>query len=81
MLLAVTGSSRPHKICYLDISYLIKHSSDYTFHFNKLTKTSSKDNLVSLIKYLNFTCNKNLCACDHIDQYIEKTQKDSKWRK
>ena len=38
MLLALTGSSRAHEICYLVIRYLIKHSSGYTFHFNKLTK-------------------------------------------
>ena len=28
MLLALTGSSRAHEICYQDIRYLIKYSSD-----------------------------------------------------
>ena len=35
MLLALERSFRAHEICYLDIPYLIKHSSAYTFHFNK----------------------------------------------
>ena len=35
MLLALERSFRAHEICYLDIRYLIKHSSAYTFHSNK----------------------------------------------
>lgn len=35
MLLALERSFRAHEICYLDIRYLIKHSSACTFHSNK----------------------------------------------
>ena len=67
MLLALTRLSRAHEICYLDIRYLIRHSSGNTFHFNKLTKTTRKRNLRSPIKYMDFSSNKNLCVCFHID--------------
>ena len=75
MLLALKGSSAAHEICYLDIRYLIKHSSGYIFHFNKLTKTTRKGNLRPPIRYLNFNSNKDLCVCYHINQYLEKTHK------
>ena len=42
MLLALTGSCRAHEIFHLGISYLMKHSSGYAFHFNKLTKTKKE---------------------------------------
>ena len=74
MLLALTGSSRIHKIWYLDIRYLIKHISDNKFYFNKFTKTARKGNLGPPTKYLNFNSNKKLCVCCNIDQYLEKTQ-------
>lgn len=42
MLLALTGSFRGHGIYCLDILYLIKHSSGYTFHFSKITNNSKE---------------------------------------
>ena len=40
MLLALTSAAGASKTGFLDIWYLIKHSSGYTFHFGKNTKTS-----------------------------------------
>ena len=72
MLLALTGPSRSH---YLDIRFLIKHSSGYTFHFNKLTKTATRPP----IKYLNFSSKKIMCLLPYWPVLRENT-KDSKWR-
>ena len=41
MLLALTAAGAS-KTGFLDIWYLIKHSSGYTFHFGKNTKTSKR---------------------------------------
>ena len=38
MLQALTGLSRAHQICYLDIRYLVIHSSSNIFHLSKITK-------------------------------------------
>ena len=59
MLLALTGLSRAHESCYLDIRYLIKHSFGYTFHLNEITETARKGNLRQPMKYLNFNSNRN----------------------
>ena len=58
--LVLTRSSRAQQRCYLNICYLIKHSSGYTSHFNKLKKATRKVNLTPTINYLNFSSNKNL---------------------
>ena len=42
MLLALTSAAGASKTGFLDIWYLIKHSSGYTFHFGKNTKTSKR---------------------------------------
>ena len=58
--LVLTRSSRAQQRCYLNICYLIKHSSGYTSPFNKLKKATRKVNLTPTIDYLNFSSNKNL---------------------
>ena len=63
MLLALTSAAKTSKICYLDIRYLIKQSSDYISHFDNNTKTSSKPNPRKYIKFHPFTENKKLCVC------------------
>ena len=65
MLLALTGSSRSHEICYLDIRYLIRHSSAYCFHFSKVTNTTKKRETRPPIKHLNFTSSKSICFSPH----------------
>ena len=74
MFLALTSATRASEICYLDIGYLIKHNSGYNFHFGKNTKTSKKGKPRSPIRFIPFDTNKNLCVCQHIDLYLEKTK-------
>ena len=68
-------AARPHEICYLDICYLIRHSSAYSFHFSKITKTARKNKIIHKINCnrINFTSSKNLCVYDHIHLYIKRT--------
>ena len=39
-----------------------------------MIKTARKNKIRPPKKYLNFTSSKNLCACWHIDLYIQRTQ-------
>ena len=80
MLLALTSAARASKIGFLDIRYLIKHSSGYTFHFGKNKKTFKRSKPRDPIK---FVCQKNqsqrkenqsLCVCRCIDLYLEGTK-------
>ena len=51
MLVALTLAVRASKIGFLDIRYLIKHSSGYTFHFRKNTQTSKRFKPRDLVKF------------------------------
>ena len=45
MLIALTSSNRAHEICSLNIDFLVKHPTHYTFHFSKITKTARQGKL------------------------------------
>ena len=77
MLLALTAATRASEICNLDIHYLVKHTSGYTFHFSKITKTARRGKPRPHIKYCVFPDNKILCVCHHIDLYLERSKS---WR-
>ena len=51
MLVALTLAVRASEIGFLDIRYLIKHSSGYTFHFRKNTQTSKRFKPRDLVKF------------------------------
>ena len=77
MLIALTSSTRAHEICYLDKNFLTKHTSVYTFHFAKITKTARQGRLRPPVELKSFP-DKNLCVCHCIDVYLERTKP---WRK
>ena len=75
MLLALR-SSRLQEICYLNIRYLIKRTSGYTFNSFKIPKTLRENKLKPPIKYLNFNYlnkNENLCFSYHKNNEKHKT--------
>ena len=74
MLLALTAAARASEVCYLDIRYLVKHSSGYTFQFSRVTKTARRGKPRTPIKYCVFQDNKNLCVCHHIDLYLDRSK-------
>ena len=55
LLLVLTGSSRAHEICCLNILYFVRHSFSYNFHFSKVSKTAKKGKIRPPMKFLNFT--------------------------
>ena len=65
--LALTPAARVSEIGFTDIWYLLKHSSGYTFHFGKNTKTSKRSKSRGLIKFHIFKKNQSLCVCQCID--------------
>jgi len=77
LLLALTLSARSHEICCLDIRYLVKHYTGYTFHFGEITKTARKGKLRSPIKLSQFKENKELCVCNYIDLYLDRSSSSS----
>ena len=58
----------------LDIRYLVKHSSGYTFQFSRVTRTARRGKPRTPIKYCVFQDNKNLCVCHHIDLYLDRSK-------
>ena len=61
VLLALTLAARASEIAFLDIRYLIKHSSGYTFHLGKNTKTSKRSKPRDPIKFRIFKENLSVC--------------------
>ena len=68
MLLGLASAATSSEIDFLDIRYLIKHSSGYTFHFGKSTKHPR------FIKFYIFKENQSLYVCQCIDLYLERTK-------
>jgi len=73
MLIALTSAARAHEICFLDIRYLTKHHSGYTFTFGNTTKVAKQGRPRAPIKFIPFEENLELCVCKCIDVYLEKT--------
>ena len=73
MLLALTSAARAHEIAYLDIRYLVRHHSGYSFHFCKPTKTAKKGKLRPPLIFSHFEDDTSLCVCHHIDLYLSCT--------
>ena len=71
MLLALTSAARAHEIAYLDIRYLVRHHSGYSFHFGKPTKTAKKGKLRPPLIFSHFEDDTSLCVCHHIDLYLK----------
>lgn len=69
MLLALASTARAHEICYLDIRFLVRHHSGYTFSFAKPTKVSRKGKLRPPITFTPFEGNSKLCVCKCMDTY------------
>ena len=61
MFLALTSATRASEIGSLDIRYLIKHSSGYTFHFGKDTKTSKRSKARDPITFHILRKSKSVC--------------------
>ena len=77
ILLALTSASKSHEIDYLDIRFLVKHHSGYTFSFSKPTKVTRKGKLRPAITFVPFEENSRLCVCNCIDTYLIRSRS---WR-
>ena len=77
MLLALVSAARAHEITYLNLKFLVKHTSEYSFHFGKPTKVDRRSRTRPPIKLRHFRENSNLCVCHHIDLYMERSKS---WR-
>ena len=74
MLLALTSAARASEVCFLDTKYLVRHPSVYIFQFGRITKTARPGKPRKPIEFQHFNENRNLCVCNYIDLYIDKTK-------
>lgn len=75
--MALTSATRSHEIGNLDLRFLVKHHSGYTFTFAKLTKVTLKGKLRPPITFIPFEENSSLCVCKCIDTYLVRSKS---WR-
>ena len=75
VLLALTVLSIVHGIFYLDIRYLIRHSSAHSFYLSDVTKLTEKSKTRLPIKYFNFTPSKNICLSPNLFVFYLYIQK------
>lgn len=75
VLLALTVLSIVHGIFYLDIRYLIRHSSAHSFYLSEVTKLTEKSKTRLPIKYFNFTPSKNICLSPNLFVFYLYIQK------
>ena len=74
ILLSLTSAARASEIGSLDIRYLIKHSSGYTFHFGKNAKKSKGSKPEDPIKFHIFKENQSQCVCQCNNLYLKRAK-------
>lgn len=73
-LLDLTAASRASEICQLNIQYLAKNDSGYSFTLTKPTKCHKPGKTFPVIKYFKFPEDSKLCVCNTIDMYLKRTE-------
>ena len=74
MLLALTSASRASEIWQLDLDYMIRMDSYYSFTLPHPTKVQKQGDLHTELKFYKFDDNKSLCVFRALDAYIEQTK-------
>ena len=69
ILLALTTSFRISALRILDLNHMIKTSEYYEFRFQKLHKSSRKDECPPSLEIYAFPSGKELCAVTALDCY------------
>ena len=72
-LLALTAASRASEISYLDLQFLQRHSSGYTFHIAKNTKICKPGKPRPVLTFQRFSESPKICVCTVIENYIIRT--------
>jgi len=72
-LLALTAASRASEISYLDLQFLQRHSSGYTFHIAKNTKICKPGKPRPVLTFQRFPESPKICVCTVIENYIIRT--------
>ena len=70
MLLALTSASRCSEIKNLDINYLAKSESKYSFTISKPTKTSKTGKPLAILEFERFESEPNVCVVEALEAYI-----------
>ena len=76
-VLFLTSGSRCHKICYLDIRYMVKTVSSCKFHFSKLTKSWKKGKASPCLELRAYPKDRYSCVMTYLEEYLKRS---TSWR-
>ena len=77
MLLAVTSASRALGLQHLNIRFMIKTPSSFTFTFQKLHKAWKKEKSPPAVVFHSFKEDSSLCVVEVLNEYLKRSEK---WR-
>ena len=74
MLLALALASWASEICNLDVRFLSKSLSCYSFHFSTLSKKWNKGKPRPVLTFNILKEEPSLCVCNTIDLYLKRSE-------
>ena len=73
MLLALASACRCSEIQNLDIRYMTRSATSYTFQFTKVSKSWKKGKPPPSLKFFQLESNRKLCVVSAIDIYLKRS--------
>ena len=73
MLLALASAGRCSEIRNLDIRYMTRSATSYTFQFTKVTKSWKKGKPPPSLEFFELESNRKLCVVSAIDTYLKRS--------
>ena len=75
MLLAVTSASRALGLQHLNIRFMVKTPSSFTFTFQKLHKAWKSGKSPSSVVFQSFKEDSSLCVAEVLKEYLKRSEK------
>ena len=75
MLLAVTSASRTLGLQHLNIRFMVKTPSSFTFTFQKLHKAWKSGKSPSSVVFQSFKEDSSLCVAEVLKEYLKRSEK------
>ena len=78
MLLSLPSASRVRALHILDTRFIVRTSQKYVFKFNKLHKSWRQGQKPTIVEFVAFSQDNNLCVVSALDEYLNRTKE---WRR
>ena len=75
MLMALTSASRAVGLKHLNIRFLVKTPSSFTFTFHKLHKAWKKEKAPTSVVFHSFEKDSSLCVVAVLNEYLKISEK------